>query len=285
MGNIRIVTDSTADLPSELVERYGIIVVPLKVIFSEHEVYRDGIDITPERFYARLAELPAATSQPSPAEFLEVYKPLAAQGDEIISLHISAALSGTANSAQAARAMLPLASIEVIDSKVTSIALGMAVLAAARAAQAQGTREEILNIIRAILASTGLYFMVDTLEYLQRGGRIGKAQAFLGTLLNIKPLLMLDDGLVCPLEKVRGQAKGLARLAAVLEESAAGRRLEYGIVHGNAPELFEQLRHKLTERMGYGPSLVSRIGSVVGAHAGPGAVGVSFHEALKKIER
>lgn len=282
MGQIRIVTDSTADLPSALVERYNITVVPLKVIFSDDEAYRDGLDITLDRFYERLAERPVSTSQPSPAEFLEVYKPWDAQGDQIISIHISAALSGTVHSAQAARALLPDLSIDVVDSKGASLPLGMAVLAAARAAQAGRNREEILALVNRILSTTRTFFLVDTLDYLQRGGRIGRAQAFLGTLLNIKPLLTLGDGLVCPFEKVRGRTKGLERLAALLGEAASAGRLQYGVVHGNSPALFEELKTKLADRVGFGPSLAARVGSVVGAHVGPSVIGFSYHEAVEE---
>ncbi|MEW6457866.1 MAG: DegV family protein [Bacillota bacterium] len=277
MKSVHIVTDSTADIPAELAERHEITVVPLKVIFSDEEFYRDGIDLTPEQFFVRLAELPASTSQPSPAEFLDVYRPLAEQGRDIISVHISAALSGTVHSAQAARALLPDASVEVIDSKVTSIPLGMAVLAAARAAQAGLGRAEILELLNSILDSTGVYFMVDTLEYLQRGGRIGRAQGLLGTLLNIKPILMLKDGLVTPLDKVRGRAKGLERLAGVLEEAARQGPIKYGITHGNTPELFARLEEKLTTRVGFAPDLSCRVGGVIGAHVGPSVIGFSFH--------
>ncbi len=277
MKSVHIVTDSTADIPAELAERHEITVVPLKVIFSDEEFYRDGIDLTPEQFFVRLAELPASTSQPSPAEFLDVYRPLAEQGRDIISVHISAALSGTVHSAQAARALLPDASVKVIDSKVTSIPLGMAVLAAARAAQAGLGREEILKLLNSILGSTGVYFMVDTLEYLQRGGRIGRAQGLLGTILNIKPLLMLKDGLVCPFDKVRGRAKGLERLAGVLEEAARQGPVKYGITHGDTPELFAHLEEKLTARVGFGPDLSCRVGGVIGAHVGPSVIGFSFH--------
>lgn len=275
--NVQIVTDSTADIPAALAERHGIVVVPLKVIFSDEEFYRDGIDLAPEQFFARLAELPASTSQPSPAEFLDVYRPLAEEGREIISIHISAALSGTVHSAQAARALLPDASIDVIDSKLTSIPLGMATLAAARAAQAGLGRSEILALLNSILESSGIYFMVDTLEYLQRGGRIGRAQGLLGTLLNIKPLLTLKDGQVTPFDKVRGRAKGLERLASVLEEAARQGPVKYGVTHGNTPELFAQLEEKLTARAGSGPDLSCRVGGVIGAHVGPSVIGFSFH--------
>ncbi len=283
MSKIRIVTDSTADLPADLVARYDITVVPLKIIFSNEEVYRDTVDITLDRFYERLAQSPAFTSQPSPADFLEVYKPWAEAGDQIISIHISAKLSGTVHSAQAARTLLPEASIDVIDSKAASAPLGMAVLAAARAAQSGRTRDEILTMLEHLLAGTRTFFMVDTLDYLQRGGRIGKAQALLGTLLHIKPLLTLENGTVCPFEKVRGRAKGLERLAAVLAEAAAGQRLEYAIVHGNTPELFAQLKDKLAARVGFGPRLESRVGGIVGTHTGPGVVGFSFHPAVDDL--
>jgi len=281
MHKIRIVTDSTADLPAELVEQYDITVVPLKIIFSDEEVYRDKVDITLDRFYERLAQLPASTSQPSPAEFLEVYKPFTEAGEQIISIHISAKLSGTVHSAQAARALLPGASIDVIDSKAASVPLGMAVLAAARAAQAGRSRDQILGMLDRLLAGSRTYFMVDTLDYLQRGGRIGKAQALLGTLLNIKPLLTLEDGLVSPFEKVRGQAKGLDRLATVLAEAAAGGRVQYAVVHGNTPDLYARMLKTLTERVGFGPRLASRVGGVVGTHTGPGVVGFSVHPAVE----
>lgn len=275
--SVQIVTDSTADIPAELARQHGITVVPLKVIFSDEEFYRDGIDLTTEQFFTRLEQLPASTSQPSPAEFLEVYRPLAEQGLDIISVHISAALSGTVHSAQAARALLPDASIEVIDSKVTSVPLGMAALAAARAVEAGKDRAEVLELLNAILSSTGIYFMVDTLEYLQRGGRIGRAQGLLGTLLNIKPILMLKDGQVTPFDKVRGRAKGLERLAGVLDEAAKQGPVKYGITHGNTPELFAQLEEKLTARAGFGPDLSCRVGGVIGAHVGPSVIGFSFH--------
>lgn len=218
MGKMRIVTDSTADLPEDIIKRYNITVVPLKVFFGQ-EVLLDGVEITPGRFFERqVAGEISSTSQPSPAEFVDFYKPMADAGDEIISVHISGHLSGTVQSANLARTMLKYDGLEVVDSGVTSVALGLLVLNAARAVEAGRSKEQVLEMICSMKEEIEVYFMVDSLEYLQRGGRIGKAQAFLGTLLNVKPILMLEGGLICPFEKVRGRSKALGRLLSVERE-------------------------------------------------------------------
>lgn len=274
MGKLRIITDSTADLPDDIVQRYNINVVPLKVFFGE-EVYLDGVEITSEEFFRRQTrgEI-SSTSQPSPAEFVECYTPLVKAGDEIISIHISSLMSGTVQSANLARTMLNYPGLEVVDSGLTSVALGILVLNAARAAEEGKGREEIKGLIGRWISDLKVYFMVDTLEYLQRGGRIGKAQAFLGTLLNVKPLLTIDGGLVSPYEKVRGKSKALARIIAIMgEKYGYGARIQCLVTHGDFPQGAEELKKGLRENFDCTEIIDSRLGTVVGTHTGPSLAG------------
>ncbi|GFN22150.1 DegV family protein [Thermanaeromonas sp. C210] len=277
MAKIRIVTDSTCDLPPELLEQYGILMVPLKVMFGD-KVYRDGVDLSSKEFYAKLrnaSDLPT-TSQPSPQEFMEAYRPLVEEGASIVSLHISGSLSGTLQSARLAKTMLNYDDLEIVDTRLVSTALGLAVLAAARAAAANRSKEEVLAAAGWVTEHLQAYFLVDTLEYLQRGGRIGKAQAFLGSLLNIKPVLMLKEGIIYPYEKVRGKARAMDRLVEIVAEKFNSiDNLWCAIVHGDDPEGLEQLREKMqNNKVTCSCMLTGEIGSVVGTHAGPGLLGI-----------
>ncbi|OPX84673.1 MAG: DegV domain-containing protein [Pelotomaculum sp. PtaB.Bin104] len=278
MNKVFIVTDSTADLPEELCQAYGISVVPLKVIFPGCAPLLDGVDIDAGEFYRRLVENRelSSTSQPTPAEFATTYLRLQAAGGSIISIHISSAMSGTCQSARMGKAMVPGTDIEVIDSKSVSMGLGELVLAAARAARAGKSKQEILELIYGLIPKINVYFIVDSLDYLARGGRIGKARAFLGTILNIKPLLYLKDGIVCPYEKLRGRAKAMERLVQVVQEHTGGKAIKYALVHGNDPAGVKQLRQKMNEKFS-DDSVISSLGSVVGTHAGPGVLGVVFY--------
>lgn len=277
MRRVAIVTDSTADLPLPLLEKYEIALVPLKVIFGQ-EVLRDAVDITSEQFYARLKKGErSATSQPSPGDFLETYTRLLASYPSIISLHISGDLSGTVHSAQLARKMLPDKDITVIDTRITSVAQGYIVLRAARMALEGCSRDEILAVVRELLPQVKAYFVVDSLEYLQRGGRIGKAQGFLGAVLNIKPVCTIRDGMVYPHEKVRGREKALDKLLSILTAAAASQPIGYSLVHGDFPEAVQYLQAKASEYLGYGPDVVGRAGAVIGTHTGPGFAGVIFY--------
>ena len=276
MSQISIVTDSTADLPPALCQEYGITVVPLKVIFGQ-ESFRDGVDLTSGQFFQRLRESPQlpTTSQPAPSEFLAAYQPLAQRGDSIISIHLASSLSGTFQSAQLAKTMLAYPDLEVVDSRSASLGLGQLALAAARAARAGLDKEEVLAVVTRAMASLRVYFLVDTLEYLQKGGRIGRAQAFLGTLLSIKPLLALRDSGVHPLEKARGKARGLDRLAEII---AAGfppdQPVWCGLVHGSDPEGLSQLRERVVSRLNCTQVLTAEVGPVIATHTGPGVLGV-----------
>jgi len=276
MNEIRIVTDSTADLPEELIEKHRITVVPLKVIFNDEEPLLDGVDIKTEQFYRRQVEKKeySKTSQPAPAEFHKVFSGLAASGASVISIHLSSALSGTCQSARMAREMLPDSDIDVIDSRSASMGLGLIVLEAARAAASGKTKIEVLDMIGKMISKVKLYFFVDTLEYLARGGRIGRAQALLGTILSIKPLLYLNDGVVEPLEKVRGKSRAIERLAQIIEEKAGGRQVICSIVHGLDQEGADQLYSRLIPRLHCGEPVLSTLGAVIGTHVGPRALGV-----------
>ncbi len=276
MNQVQIVTDSTADLPEKLVNEYNIAVVPLKVIFNGKETYRDGVDISTEQFYRRMVERheTATTSQPTPGEFASVYTSLSAKS--IISIHLSSAMSGTCQSARIAREMVPGADIEVIDSKSVSMGLGLIVLEAARAAGKGMTKGEILKIISDLQTRLQVFFIVDSLEYLARGGRIGMATAFLGTILNIKPLLYLSEGQVQPYEKIRGKTKAIERLAQIVEEKAAGQKIKCSIVHGMDPVGMEKFCQRIKARLHCAEPVISELGAVVGTHTGPGVVGMVF---------
>jgi len=278
MSQVKIVTDSTADLPRELIEKYNITVVPLMVIFNNNEMFRDGVDIDNEEFYRRQVELKehSRTSQPAPAEFLDIYRELSASGSSIISIHLSAALSGTCQSARMAAEMLPNADIVVIDSKLASMGLGMIALEAARAADEGRDKNEILRTIRQMISEGMLYFIVDTLEYLALGGRIGKARALLGNILSIKPVLYLKDGIIHPLEKVRGRARAIDRLAQIISRKVGQRRVRCTLIHGMDPAGMQQLHQKIMPLLNCPEPVCSTLGAVIGTHTGLGALGIGI---------
>ncbi|TBL78345.1 DegV family protein [Paenibacillus thalictri] len=276
MAKIKLVTDSTADIPPEVRAELGIEMVPLKVHFG-HETYRDGVDLTPQQFFEKLAASSAlpTTSQPSPAEFAELYGRLSQDEEtEIISVHLSSLLSGTFQTAQMSKSLLERHEhITVVDSRSASYGIGMLVVAAAKAAQEGKSKEECLRLIEDMRKQMSIYFLVDTLEYLQKGGRIGKAAALVGSLLNIKPILSINSaGEVYSADKVRGQKKAMARIIELIQSDVAGRPIHLTVAHANnlehAQQFYEVLRgHLDIQHMQY-----TSIGPVIGTHAGPSAV-------------
>jgi DegV family protein with EDD domain len=273
---VKVVTDSTADLPESLVRKHHLTVVPLHVHFGEED-YRDGVDIWASEFYHKLETggvLPH-TSQPSPGDFLQVYERLTSDGSEVVSIHLSRVLSGTHQSAELARHLLPKPAVTVVDSTSASLGLGLIVLEAARRAEEGAGREEVAEAARRASRRFVLFFVVDTLEYLQKNGRLGRASAFLGSLLNIKPLLTLEDGVVTPVEKVRGKGKALGRMFDLLQERVGRKPTRAAVVHADRPDealgAVEQLKQQfnLVE-----PPVVGDIGPVIGSHVGPGTIGV-----------
>jgi DegV family protein with EDD domain len=275
---IKIVTDSTAYLPEEIIRRHDIRVLPLYVHFG-HEAFRDGVDLTHEQFYARLkeaAELPT-TSQPSAGDFHSVFEELAAAGHEIITLTISSKLSGTWDSAMTAKDMLPDASIHIVDTLTTSLGQQLIVEAAAEAVAAGATAQEVVDQAEALKQKVFYMFMVDTLEYLAKGGRIGNARAFLGTLLSVKPILSLQDGVIEPLEQVRSRRKAHARMIELVAERLGddAPRATIGVANGLAAAEAALLTKKLVERLGCGEPACADIGSALGVHTGPGVIGIA----------
>ena len=273
---IAIVTDSTADLPAQLMERWKVFVVPLKVCFGQRE-YSD-FDLSPEDFYALLVkatELPK-TSQPSPEEFAAVYKQALAEHDAIILIHVAAANSGTFNSACLAAKEFG-GQVYPFDSR--SISLGMAhmVIEAGRGIEAGLTVDAVLTGLTKFREAIEVYFTMDTLEYLHKGGRIGAVKGLLGSLLNIKPLIRVDEeGLFVPAGMARSQEKALCSIVSALKSAARGRSVRsMGVAHGAAPAAAARLKDKLESAFGVPVSLVTKVGPVIGVHSGPGTVGVA----------
>ena len=276
---VKLVTDSTCDLPREVAERWDITVLPCYVHFGD-DAYKDGVDLVPDEFFRMLASSPRlpTTAQPSVNDFLQVYRALTGQGHDVVSVHLSAKLSGTLNSAAQARHSLESERpdgprIEIIDSRVTSTGLGLIALEAAQTAGSGGTWEQVVDQVQGSLAHTHCYFLLDTLEYLQKGGRIGKASAFLGSLLSIKPLLMIKDGEAHPVERPRTRGRGVQRLVETARGLAPARRL--AIVHSTTAGDAEALREPLSGLVPEGEVLMARFGPAIGTYLGPGALGVS----------
>lgn len=278
MAKIKIVTDSTADIPKHLLDELNIVVVPLKVHFGE-ETYLDGVDITAAEFYEKLqnaSQLPT-TSQPSPADFLSIYKNTASEpGDEIISIHLSSAFSGTYQSAVLAKQLLEeQIPVHIVDSKYASYGHGMLAVTAARMAAEGKSAEEILDTIDRLRKESRIYFVVDTLQYLYKGGRIGKASALFGSLLNIKPILTVDEaGEVAPLDKVRGHKNALARIIEMLQRDFGDRALHIIIGHSSSMDAAKELHDMVVPKVNAVDSQFIDIGPVIGTHTGPGALAV-----------
>jgi DegV family protein with EDD domain len=278
-STIAVVTDSTASLPPEIVEKRGIHVVPLQVVIGA-EAYDEGSEeATPERVAAALRDyVPVSTSRPAPAVMLDAYERAALAGaKQIVSVHISGEMSGTFESAQLAARDAPVR-VVCVDSRQVGVATGYAALAAADAVGAGASVEEAAQAARRRAEACASLFYVDTLEYLRRGGRIGAAAALFGHALAVKPLLQIQDGKVAPLEKVRTTAKALARLEELAEQAAEGRPVDVCVAHLANPERAGQLAGRLADRLA--DSLDGRdvwcgeLGAVLGAHVGPGMIAV-----------
>jgi len=272
---VLVVTDSTADLPPEDAQALDITVVPLLVNFGE-ESLRDGVDLTSDEFFRRLPQsrqLPT-TSQPSIGDFHRVYESLAARTDQILSIHLSSRFSGTVETArQGAQAFVSRCRIEVIDSGTVSMGMGLAVIAAARAARWGAGLEQCADAARAVLRRQRIAVALDTLEYLRRGGRIGRAQALLGGLLRLKPVLAIRDGETHPVARVRTHRKALEEVLRVcLSEGAV---TEAAVMYTTRPEDAQFLAGEIGRRCPGAPVHIGRIGPVIGVHGGPGLVGVA----------
>ena len=275
--SVAVVTDSTAYLPSELTEGYGIHVVPLYVVLPGRSG-REGLDVGPEDVARALAVRgqTVSTSRPTPGDFVAAYRQaLASSADRLVSVHLSAELSGTSDAARLAASQVGEHIVTVVDSRSAAMGCGFAVLAAARSAAAGADAAEVAETARRTASQTSTFFVVDTLEHLRRGGRIGAAAAVLGSALAVKPVLHVKDGRVVPLEKVRTAARATNRLVQRAVEAAGEGPVSVAVHHLAAGERAERLAAELRERL---PALrelhVSELGAAIGAHVGPGAVGV-----------
>ncbi len=275
---VAIVTDSTADLPPELAALRAITVVPLTLNFDGRSLL-DGVDIRPDEFYRRLGSVTThpTTSQPSPGRFAEVYASLLSDHDAVVSIHISQKLSGTYESARQAAGMTDPKRVRVIDSELVSMSLGLITLAASSLASGGSDAEAIEAKVLEMRPHVQTYFSVATLEFLRRGGRIGRANALLGSVLQVKPVLCIRDGLVTPLERVRTFDRALSRVVELTRAVDRGQGVCVIVGHADAEADAERIGRELdpiAETL-----MIQPLGPVVGAHAGPGVVGVGCYPA------
>ncbi len=280
MNNIAILTDSTANLPAEWVEQYAIRIIPLKIHWG-NETYLDGIDLTPEEFYMHLSNskhLPT-TTQPSIQDFLMAFNSLADEGATgIVVPLISSGISGTVASAQAAARQFTRVPVEIIDTQITSVGQVMIILASARAAEQGASLQEVRRAADEVVKRLHVFFAVDTLEYLHRGGRINGASRYLGTALDIKPILFFNsEGKIDALERVRTKRKALQRLIALAEQQANGGPVHVGIVHANVPQAAQGFRDKVEKRLKCKEIFTVEFSPVISVHVGPGTIGIALY--------
>jgi DegV family protein with EDD domain len=274
---VYVVTDSTADIPRELVEQHGVTIVPLTITFGT-ESFRDGQDLSADEFYRRLQsskQLPQ-TSQPPPALFQHAYEHLVSRG-EVVSVHLSHKFSGTVEAARTSAKGVAPDKITVVDSGLTSMALGLCVIAAAKCAKDGGTREQVATAAESVGKRVRLLVTFETLEYLRRGGRIGRASAFVGGLLKLKPILTIKDGEAAPVARVRSRQKALDQLFDLAMQT---KKIDDAVVlHTTTPDEAEALAQRVRGACPDAPLIVGRFGPALGVHGGPGMVGLAVVES------
>ncbi len=278
MSDIAVVTDSTSDIGTELAKQLDITVIPLSIIYRG-VVYKDGVDLTPSEFYPMLeeagdGELPTS-SQPSPQEFLDIYKPLIDSGKEILSFHISKGLSGTVDAAKMAASQLAPDRIHVVDTQSISFGIAGQAIEAARLAREGFSAQEILQKVSEIKDQSEVLFSLDTLYYLERGGRIGKVSSVVGSLLKIKPIVRVEDGIYVPLAKVRSMKQAISGMVEFLQGKFKKNKVSIAVGHGQGLEYAQSLLELALEKLNVKdrPSLFE-VGPVIGVHTGPGTVGI-----------
>jgi DegV family protein with EDD domain len=276
---LRVVTDSTCDIPPELAEELGIRIVPIYVMFGQ-ETYRDRVDMGADEFFARLVtnHVHPTTSVPSPKDFADVYNELADDADEIVSIHLTAKESGTYNAAVLARDLVAKkCRIEVVDSESISMSLGMLVIAAARAAKGGASLDQVAEMVRSNVPRVHLMILVDTLKYVVRGGRLNRPAGLVGTVLRVRPLLTMKEGDLKPAGVARTKARAVESLYNFARRFAKVKELAvaYTTEHDEADSLLGRLKAAFPDATGY----LARVGPSLGTHAGPGAMGVAIWEA------
>ena len=280
MSKVAIVTDSTSYMPEELLKKYNISVAPQVLIWGD-QTYRDGVDIKPLEFFTKLktAKVMPTTSQASPATLQPIFQSLIEQGHDVIAIHVSSKLSGTVQSAIQAKEMLGAAGekVNVIDSLSTSMAMSFQVLAVARAVEAGANLKEAVEVASRARDLSGVYLVPETLEFLHRGGRIGGAQRFIGTVLNMKPVLALQNGRVEGIERVRTKGKAHDRMVELVAERIKGKaNIRVATLHANAPEDAKAVLAKANAEFNPVESISTEVSPTVGTHTGPGTVGLAF---------
>ena len=282
MNKVAILTDSTAYVPQEYVDSLPIQVIPLSVVW-EDKSYRDGIDMKVEDFYTRLAKssvLPT-TSQVSVNAYQEMFKKLLDEGYQVLTLPISSGISGSVYSAFQAKESFKTDPIEVIDTKLVSMALTFQVLTAARAAKAGASLEECKNLAIKVYDHIGVYFTVETLKYLHMGGRIGGAQRLLGTALRIKPILSIRDGKIDAVKSAITSAKAIEAMINLVEKDVAGKTpIRLSVFHANVPELAQSLLDRLIKQFNPEEAILSWVSPVVGSHVGPGTISIAYQAGM-----
>lgn len=275
-AKVAIVVDSTAYLPPAIIQQYQMQVVPLLVNWDEQSL-RDNVDITPDQFYQRLktSKSMPTTSQPSPGDFKVTFEKVAQTAESIVCLTISEPLSGTYASAMAAKQMVDIP-VEVVDSRSAAMGLGFMALAAARAAEQGQDHQAVAALARSIISKMNLLFVVDTLEFLHRGGRIGGASRYIGTMLSIKPILHLKDGKIEPLERVRTKSKAVNHILNIMAQEADMKKTHVAIIHAAAEAEAKQLYGRIQELEPH-ELFLTEISPVIGTHTGPGAIGLVYY--------
>jgi DegV family protein with EDD domain len=275
---VAIVTDGTCSLTPAQGEQLGIHIAPIYVALGE-KTYRAGIDLDSEEFYRFLSaskKLPT-TAQPTVTDFVNIYNKLAEEADEIVTIVISHHMSATIQSAEMAREQFDKVPVHIIDSESTSLGLGMMAIAAARAAEQGQNAQAILELVENLKQKINVIFTVKTLEYLHKGGRIGGATAFLGTAMDIKPILYIKDGRIEPLERQRTRKRSISRLVELMEKNVGEKPVHVAILHGNVPEESRQLEQSIRSQFNCVELITSDMGPVIGVHAGPGTLGLVFY--------
>jgi DegV family protein with EDD domain len=282
MSGVRVVADSSVCLPRELIEKYKIELVPETIIFGT-TVYHDGVDLVPGDFYVMLEhakDLPT-TSAPSPQDFLDAYQKVAKDADSIACILVTSGFSQMGlQAAQTARESVPEPPIEIFDSRTAVGAYGFVVLAAAKAAAAGKSLPEVLQAAKDVQKRANLIFTLDTLKYLAKGGRIGKAAQWAGTMLSIKPILEVpvSTGAIEPLERVRSRPKAIRRLLELMQERVSqGQRVHVSIDHANVPEEADHLKSQVSSLFDCTEIFINGWAPVAGVHCGPGVIGISFY--------
>jgi DegV family protein with EDD domain len=280
MSKIAVVTDSTAYIPDDLVKKHNITVAP-QVLIWDDQTYRDGIDIQSAEFFARLStsKTMATTSQVSIADMQTAFQGLVEQGYDVVGVFISSKLSGTIQSAMQAKELMKSAGekVSIVNSNSTAMGMGFQALAVARAAEDGASLKECLDLAEQAHKNTGVFFAVNTLEFLHRGGRIGGAQRFLGTMLNMKPILAVQDGRVEGIERIRTRSKAHNRVLELIQENAKGKTpLRIATLHANASEQARALLDKAEEELNPTETVFTEASPVIANHAGPGMVGLAF---------